>query len=97
MSPQFDAGKLAEDIKTLVRDAEALLRASAENAEELTDEARRRAAQSLHALRGQLNDIERDLKGRAEDIDGYVRDNPWTAVAIAGGVALLLGLLMGRR
>jgi ElaB/YqjD/DUF883 family membrane-anchored ribosome-binding protein len=97
MSPQFDAGKLEEDIKTLVRDAEALLRASAESAEDLTEEARERAQQSLHALRGQLNDIERDLKGRAEVVDSYVRDNPWTAVAIAGGVALLAGLLMGRR
>jgi ElaB/YqjD/DUF883 family membrane-anchored ribosome-binding protein len=97
MSPTFDAGKLAEDIKTLVKDAEALLRASAENAEELTDEARERAEESLHALRGQLADIERDLKGRAEVLDGYVRDNPWTAVAIAGGVALVVGLLMGRR
>lgn len=97
MSSQFDAGKLAEDIKTLVRDAEALLRASAESAEELTDDARRRAEQSLHALRGQLDDIERDLKGRAQVLDGYVHDNPWAAVAIAGGVALLLGLLMGRR
>ncbi len=97
MSSQFDAGKLAEDIKALVRDAEALLRASAENAEELTDEARGRAEQSLHALRGQLDDIERDLKGRAQVLDGYVHDNPWTAVAIAGGVALVLGMLMGRR
>jgi ElaB/YqjD/DUF883 family membrane-anchored ribosome-binding protein len=97
MSPHFDAGKLADDIKTLVRDAEALLRASADNAEELTDDARERAERSLHALRGQLNEIERDLKGRAEIVDGYVRDNPWTAVAIAGGVALLAGLLMGRR
>jgi ElaB/YqjD/DUF883 family membrane-anchored ribosome-binding protein len=97
MSPQFDAGKLAEDIKTLVRDAEALLRASAENAEELTDEARQRAEESLHTLRDQLSDIERDLKGRAEVLDGYVRDNPWTAVALVGGVALLVGLLMGRR
>lgn len=97
MSPMFDAGKLAEDIKTLVRDAEELLRASTENAEELTDEARRRAEQSLHALRSQLGDIERDLKGRAEMLDGYVHDNPWTAVAVVGGIALLVGLLMGRR
>ncbi|HEX5206514.1 MAG TPA: DUF883 family protein [Steroidobacteraceae bacterium] len=97
MSPTFDAGKLAEDIKTLVRDAEELLRASTENAEELTDEARRRAEQSLHALRSQLGDIERDLKGRAEMLDGYVHDNPWTAVAVVGGIALLVGLLMGRR
>ncbi|MGA7538188.1 MAG: DUF883 family protein [Steroidobacteraceae bacterium] len=97
MSPTFDAGKLAEDIKALVRDAEALLRASAESAEELTGEARERTEQSLHALRSQLADIERDLKGRAEVLDGYVRDNPWTAMAIAGGVALLVGLLVGRR
>lgn len=97
MSPQFDPGKLAEDIKTLVRDAEALLRASTEGAEELTDEARERAQESLRALRGQLADIERDLKGRAEVLDGYVRDNPWTALAVVGGVALLAGLLMGRR
>lgn len=97
MSPMFDPGKLAEDIKTLVRDAEELLRASTENAEELTDEARRRAEQSLHSLRSQLGDIERDLKGRAEMLDGYVQDNPWTAVAVVGGIALLVGLLMGRR
>ena len=97
MSQMFDAGKLAEDIKTLVRDAEELLRASTENAEELTEEARRRAEQSLHALRAQLGDIERDLRGRAEVLDGYVHDNPWTAVAIVGGIALLVGLLMGRR
>jgi len=97
MSPQFDAGKLAEDIKTLVRDAEALLRASAENAEDLTEDARQRAEDSLRALRSQLSDIERDLKGRAEVLDGYVRDNPWAAVAVVGGVALLVGLLMGRR
>jgi ElaB/YqjD/DUF883 family membrane-anchored ribosome-binding protein len=97
MSPQFDAGKLAEDIQTLVKDAETLLRASAENAEDLTDEARRRAEQSLGDLRSRLGEIERDLKGRADVLDGYVRDNPWTAVAVAGGVALLVGLLMGRR
>lgn len=97
MSPQFDAGKLAEDIKTLVRDAENLLRASAENAEDLTEEARQTAERSLHALRSRLSEVERDLRGRAEMLDGYVHDNPWTAVAVVGGVALLLGLLMGRR
>lgn len=97
MSPQFDAGKLADDIKTLVKDAEALLRASAESAEELTEDARQRAQESLQVLRGQLNEIERDLKGRAQVLDGYVHDNPWTAMAVAGGIGLLAGLLMGRR
>jgi ElaB/YqjD/DUF883 family membrane-anchored ribosome-binding protein len=27
----------------------------------------------------------------------YVEDNPWTAIAVAGGIALVLGLLMGRK
>ena len=97
MGLTFDAGKLAEDIKALVRDAETLLRASAESAEDLSAEARDHAERSLQALRSQLNDIERDLKGRAEVLDDYVRDNPWKAVAVAGGVALLAGLLLGRR
>jgi ElaB/YqjD/DUF883 family membrane-anchored ribosome-binding protein len=30
-------------------------------------------------------------------VDDYVRDNPWQAVAVAGGVALLLGLIMARK
>ena len=97
MSPHFDPGKLADDIKALVRDAEALLRASAENAEELTGDARERAERSLHALRSQLNDIERDLKGRAQVLDGYVHDNPWWAIGAAAAVGFVAGLLMNRR
>ncbi len=37
------------------------------------------------------------MKGCAKQVDGYVRDNPRQALAIAGGVALLVGILMGRR
>ena len=36
------------------------------------------------------------MRSRARDVDSYVRDNPWQAVAVVGGVALLLGLLVGR-
>ena len=32
----------------------------------------------------------------AESVDGYVRAHPWSAVAIAMGVGLLAGLLLGR-
>jgi ElaB/YqjD/DUF883 family membrane-anchored ribosome-binding protein len=48
-------------------------------------------------LRTRLTALEQQVKARARDVDGYVRDNPWQAVAVAGGVALLLGLIMGRR
>jgi ElaB/YqjD/DUF883 family membrane-anchored ribosome-binding protein len=96
MTQFFDAGKLADDLHALVSDAEALLRATAGQAGEKASEARERAEESLQALRERLEGLETVVKGRAKQVDGYVRDNPWQALAIAGGVALLVGILMGR-
>ena len=75
---------------------EALLRATAGQAGEKATEARERAEESLQALRNRLEGLEEVVKGRARQVDGYVRDNPWQALAVAGGVALLVGILMGR-
>jgi ElaB/YqjD/DUF883 family membrane-anchored ribosome-binding protein len=94
MNETFDAGKLAEELRALVRDAEALLRGSAgANGEELKQHAER----TLADLRARLGNLEGQVNARAREVDNYVRDNPWQAVAVVGGVALLLGLLMGRR
>ena len=41
-----------------------------------------------HRCVGRLSDMEGVVKGRARQVDGYVRDNPWQALAIAGGVAV---------
>src|SRR6201984_1975996 len=92
----FDVGKLADDLHALVSDAEALLKATAGQAGEKASEARERAEESLQSLRDRLAVLEDVVKGRARQVDGYVRDNPWQALAIAGGVALLVGILMGR-
>jgi ElaB/YqjD/DUF883 family membrane-anchored ribosome-binding protein len=91
MSP---AAKLAEELRSLVSDAEALLRAttSANGAE-----VQERAEATLRELRGRLNALEEQLTAKARDVDTYVRTNPWQAVAMVGGLALLLGLMMGRR
>ena len=56
-----------------------------------------RAEATVRDLRERLSALEEQLTARARDIDSYVRSNPWQAVAVAGGVALLLGLVMGRR
>ena len=94
MTEMFDAGKLAEELRLLVSDAEALLRASssADGAE-----MRERAEATLRDLRARLTGLEEQVTARARVIDSYVRSNPWQAVGVAGGIALLLGLLMGRR
>lgn len=92
MTQAFDGGRLAEDLRTLVSDAEALLRSTSNaGTEQLQD----RAQATLQELRERLNTLESTVRARAHDVDAYVRDNPWQAVAVAGGVALLLGLIMG--
>jgi ElaB/YqjD/DUF883 family membrane-anchored ribosome-binding protein len=94
MTEISDSGKLAEDLRTLVDDAEQLLRATTNSS---GAELQQRAQATLNDLRNRLSGIEQQLRESARDVDGYVRENPWQAVAIAGGVALLFGLIMGRR
>jgi len=94
MAETFNGGRLAEDLRTLVSDAEALLRASTDVD---TAELQERAQATLRELRGRLQALEEQVSARARDVDSYVRDNPWQAVAVAGGIALLLGLILGRR
>jgi ElaB/YqjD/DUF883 family membrane-anchored ribosome-binding protein len=94
MTETYDGGRLAEDLRTLVDDAEALLRATTNAG---SAELQARAQATLQDLRVRLTALEDQVRAHARDVDTYVRDNPWQAVAVAGGIALLLGLLMGRR
>jgi ElaB/YqjD/DUF883 family membrane-anchored ribosome-binding protein len=94
MTETYDGGRLAEDLRTLVDDAEALLRATANAG---SGELQERAQATVQDLRIRLAALEEQVRERARDVDGYVRENPWQAVAVAGGLALLIGLFMGRR
>ena len=91
----------ADELRVQLEDAKALLTEAFEELKKVEllderDQARERAEESLASLRDRLSDMEGVVKGRAKQVDGYVRDNPWQALAIAGGVALLVGVLMGR-
>jgi ElaB/YqjD/DUF883 family membrane-anchored ribosome-binding protein len=94
MADRNGGGQIAEDLRAIVSDAEALLR-STTNAGGA--EMQERAQATLQELRARLNALEDTVRTRARDVDSYVRDNPWQAVAAVGGVALLLGIIMGRR
>ena len=94
MADRNGGGQIAEDLRAIVTDAEALLRSTATAA---GTDAQERAQATLQDLRARLNALEQTMRSRARDVDTYVRDNPWQAVAAVGGVALLLGLIMGRR
>ena len=94
MADRNGGGQIAEDLRAIVTDAEALLRSTANAG---GAEVQERAQATLQDLRARLNALEDTVRSRARDVDSYVRDNPWQSIAVAGGVALLLGLIMGRR
>lgn len=94
MTDALNAGRLAEELRALVSDAEALLRASTGTA---SPSEQAHADATVAELRARLASLEGQVRARARDVDGYVRDNPWQAVAVAGGIALLVGIIMGRR
>lgn len=93
--------QLVSDLKTVMQDAEALLRATSSQTGERIQEVRARAEQSLQQARARLNELEQEAYKRAQEVaeatEGYVRENPWQSVGIAAGVGLLIGLLLSRR
>jgi ElaB/YqjD/DUF883 family membrane-anchored ribosome-binding protein len=94
MAENFDAGGLADELRALVADAEALLKANLNVDGAALQE---RAQAGVRELRARLSGLEEQLGERAHEVDDYVRENPWQTIAVVGGVALLIGLLMGRR
>lgn len=83
-------GKMMDELRAALADAEELLRASADQAGPRVEEARRRAEESLRAVREQM-------EGAGRDLDAKVRENPWAAVGIAAAIGLLAGVLLSRR
>jgi ElaB/YqjD/DUF883 family membrane-anchored ribosome-binding protein len=93
--------QLLADLKTVMNDAEALLRATSSQTGEKIQEVRARAEESLRQAKQRLSTIEDEALRRAREVadatDEYVRGNPWQSVGIAAGVGLLVGLLLARR
>jgi ElaB/YqjD/DUF883 family membrane-anchored ribosome-binding protein len=93
--------KLLEGLKAALNEAEGFLRSAAHATGDQAAELRERAADSLRATRESLYDTQDSLvrQGRkaVREADDYVHDKPWQAVAAAGVVGLLLGLLLSRR
>jgi len=86
--------KIATDVRVLKADVEELVKASAAASGERLAAARDRAQAALaHASEAVT------LRGRETVAlaDQYVKIHPWTAVSVAAGIGLLLGIMVGRR
>jgi len=87
---ELNVGRLADDLQSLVSDAEELLRATAGVAGDKASAARDRARNPCAQCAGRLKSVERDLSGRAASSASTWRQ-PWKAIAVVGGVALVVG------
>jgi ElaB/YqjD/DUF883 family membrane-anchored ribosome-binding protein len=94
-------GKLVEDLKAVVADAEELLKATASQTGERIAAARAKAEESLKAAKVRLAEEEvavmAKTRAAAGAADDFVRANPWMAVGIGAVVGLVLGILADRR
>jgi ElaB/YqjD/DUF883 family membrane-anchored ribosome-binding protein len=93
--------QLVTDMKTVIADAEELLKATAGAAGDRVNAARARAEETLRAARQKLSQVDDMVIGRAKDAaratDDYVRENPWGAVGIAALAGLVVGVLISSR
>jgi ElaB/YqjD/DUF883 family membrane-anchored ribosome-binding protein len=89
------------DVKTLVKDAQALLTAAAALSGEKAEELRAKGMQLLDVAMGKASQVQGQavVKGKelAHTADVYVKDNPWRTIAAAAGVGLLVGVILGRK
>ena len=93
--------QLVSDIKSVISDAEEMLGATADQTGEKIANLRARIQARLRDAKLRLIEAEALLitktKAAARATDDYVHESPWTAVGIAAGVGVLVGLIIGRR
>lgn len=103
MDKLFDsAGKtqLIQDFNAVVSDAEALLKATANQSGDKLAEVRTKVGESIRAVKASLEEAESALldksKAAAKATDVYVHENPWQSVGVAAAVGFVIGWLAKR-
>lgn len=90
-----------DDVKKLIKDAQALFLAAADLTGDKADELRNRGMRLLDkaALAAQDAQANAIVAGRemADSAEVYVRENPWRALATAVGVGFLAGVILSRK
>ena len=92
---------LIEDFWRVISDAEALIKASASDGATDLSEIRARAEDSLARVKTRLGDLPATMRASGQEAvtatHDYIQENPWSALGVAAGVGVLIGLLSGRR
>lgn len=89
--------RLADDLATVVSDAEDLLKATAGQTGEKVNEVRSRLAAAIESAKATCHRLEEKTLAAAKATDRTIREHPYESIGIAFGVGLLVGVLVARR
>ncbi len=91
--------KLLHDFNEVVSDTEQLLKSFAATGGDKTSALRADVEESLKSARDRLVQLQREAVARtrhaARATDEYVHEHPWRSVAIVGGIAAIVGIIVG--
>ena len=90
--------RLVDDVKTLTKDVQELLKVTATVVGGKASEARDKVQASLKVAQDKLGTYHEQAKAKGAEAaartDEYVRDNPWNAVGVAAAVGFVVGLVI---
>ncbi len=92
--------KLMADLRTVVTDAEALLKLTADEVGESAIGLRNRLQERLASAKSSAADLHASAMDRARDAtratDEYAHDHPWQSMAVGAICGVLIGALLAR-
>jgi ElaB/YqjD/DUF883 family membrane-anchored ribosome-binding protein len=101
ITQEINQEKLMSDIKTVLADAEDLLKQAAASTGDRATELREKALTRLKQAKEKAADMQVVVveKGKkaVRATDDYVHDHPWTSIGVAAGIGVLVGLLVNRK
>ncbi|KAF0842829.1 ElaB/YqjD/DUF883 family membrane-anchored ribosome-binding protein [Methylovorus glucosotrophus] len=93
--------QLIADFQVAVADAEALLKATANQGGEQLAQIRDKVEKSLGVVKVNMAEAQTAIIAKtreaAKATDEYVHENPWEAIGIGAAVGVAIGWLIGRR
>jgi len=97
MSNELHTEKLVNDLKSVARDAEELIEATAGNVSEKAKEARGRLYAALASARASCEALGAKAVEGAKVTDRAIREHPYESLGIVFGLGFLIGVLVTRR
>jgi ElaB/YqjD/DUF883 family membrane-anchored ribosome-binding protein len=92
-----DLNTVKKELNNIVKDARALLDATADVAEDHVVEARARLADALKQGEGIWHRARRTALRSVQDADQTIHEHPYPSLGVALGVGVILGFLASRR